>query len=638
MEALISPAVQELWIGGGVAFLAVLGLTPLVIRLARGRGWVDHPTEDRWHDRPVALMGGIALVGAVILGVLASRAPVLEAWPVQLGAVLMFVVGVLDDRWDLHPDGKVLAQVLAAALLLYAGYAFWRGGAAWVSMPLTFLWVIGVTNAFNLIDGIDGLAAGVAVVAAGALVLISVTLGQGELVVVMAAVMGAALGFLAYNAPPARIFMGDCGSLFLGYLLAAGALGVQSGGGPVVGTLVPIAVLAVPIFDTTFVTITRLLRGESVARGGTDHVHHRLVHLGLSEGQAVVTLCGASALCGGAAVATLWMPWRLTLAVASLCLVAAVVVGGYLATTVRYATPDEPADLPRLAQRAGALMRTFMGGSAWKSVVGMLADLVVLGAAFVVAVHLRYGGAPPPDWSALIPGVLAGVIGGKLFVLYAWGLYEGIWRHAGTPEVVRLGTGTTVASLLAGVGLLLTTEIGWGAVLPVLIIDWAVATMGIGGTRFAFRALRQYVAAHREEGRRVLLYGSDADAMLVLRHLRHHPELNRSVQGLLDADPDRHGYRVQGVEVLGGPEALLQLCSDHDIEEIIVPVLATPEAERRRIQERCATVGVDCQYFSVSLRPASEAGAPTVDSASENGVSEDAPLPPPKSAPPDGGG
>ncbi len=616
--------------GGGVALLAALGLTPLVIRLARARGWVDYPSDDRWHDRPVALMGGIALAGAVALGVVVGRGPVLQAWPVLAGAGLMFVVGILDDRWGLRPDAKVLAQVLATVLLLYAGYAFWRGGPAWVSMPLTFLWVIGVTNAFNLIDGIDGLAAGVAAVAAGAFVLIGVVLGQGELAVMMAAVMGAALGFLAYNAPPARVFMGDCGSLFLGYLLAAGALGVQGGGEPLVGTLVPIAVLAVPIFDTTFVTVTRLLRGASVARGGTDHVHHRLVQLGLSERRAVLTLCGASALCGAAAVAALWMRPRLTLAVASLCLVAAVVVGGYLATTGRYALLEESVALPRITQRAGAFMRTFVGGSAWKSVVGMVADLMVVGAAFVVAVHLRYGGAPAPDWTALMPNVLPGVIGGKLLVLYAFRLYEGIWRHAGTPEVVRLGVGSAAASLLVGGGLVLATGIGIGALLPVLIIDWAAATMGIGSTRFAFRALRQYRAAHRLEGRRVLLYGSDADAMLVLRHLRHRPELDRSVLGLLDDDPDRHGYRVQGVEVLGGLKDLPRLCLARDIEEVIIPALSPPEAERHRIQEQCAEAGVDCRYFSVSLRPASETDPLSVDPRPGNGTSEDPHLSPPE--------
>jgi len=629
-EILWEPALLP-WKSGGVALLASLGLTPLVIRLARARGWVDRPSDDRWHDRPVALMGGIALVGAVLLGALVGQAPVLQSWPILTGAALLFATGVADDRWGLRPDAKVLAQVIAAAVLLFGGYAFWSGGPAWVSMPLTFLWVIGVTNAFNLIDGIDGLAAGVAAVAAGTLVFISLALGQPGVAVLMAAVVGAAIGFLVYNAPPARIFMGDCGSLFLGYLLAAGALGVQQGGGPIVGTLVPIAVLAVPIFDTTFVTVTRLLRGASVARGGTDHVHHRLVHLGLSERRAVVVLCGTSALCGGAAVAALWMSPRLTLAVASLCLVAAVVFGGYLATTGRYALPNGAVALPRLTQRAGAFMRTFVGGSAWKSVVGMGADLLVIGAAFVVAVHLRYGGAPPPDWAALVALVLPGVIGGKLLVLYAFGLYEGIWRHAGTPEVVRLGVGSVMASLLSGIGILAVTGVGAGALLPVLLIDWAVATMGIGGTRFAFRALRQYVAAHREDGRPVLVYGTDADAMLVLRYLRHHPELNRSVEGLLDGDPTRHQARVQGVDVLGSAEDLPDLCSARDVEEVIVPVQSVSKAERRRLREQCMVAGVSCQYFAPTLRPASEGDASPIPERRRGGegpLSSEASSPP----------
>lgn len=569
-------------------------------------------------------MGGTALAGAVAVGVGVGRVPVLQVWPVCLGAGLMFVTGVIDDRWGLRPDAKVLAQVIAAALLLYAGHAFWRGGPAWVSMPLTFLWVIGVTNAFNLIDGIDGLAAGVATVAAGALVLISIALGQWGLAALMTAVVGATLGFLVYNAPPARVFMGDCGSLFLGYLLAAGALRVQGGGEPVVGTLVPIAVLAVPIFDTTFVTITRLLRGQSVARGGTDHVHHRLVRLGFSERRAVATLCGVSALFGGAAVAALWMRPQLTLAIASLGLVAAMVVGTYLATTSRY-SPEEPLTLPRLTKRMGAFMRTFAGGSAWKSVAGVLADLLVVGAAFVVAVHLRYGGVPPPDWTALMPKALPGIIAGKLLVFYAYGLYEGIWRHAGTPEGVRLATGSVAASLLVGAGLVLATEVGAGTLLPVLIIDWAAATLGIAGTRFSFRALRQYVAARREDGRRVLLYGSDADAMLVLRHLRHHPELDRSVMGILDDDSTRHGYRVQGVEVLGGLGDLPRLCSAHDVEEVVVPVQSVSEAERHRLKELCVAANVGCQYFVPTLRPASAGDASPL---SENRRREGEAFPP----------
>lgn len=618
----LSTSATRLVVGGIGALLGSLALTPIVIRLAQTWGWVDHPSEDRWSNRPVALMGGIAIAGAVALGVAAGGGGAYGG-AVWVGAGLMFAVGLTDDLWRVRPDVKVLAQVGATVLLLYAGYAFWRGGPAWASMPLTFLWVIGVTNALNLIDGIDGLAAGVAAVAAGALGLIGVVLGQVGLAVVAAALAGAALGFLVYNAPPASVFMGDCGSLFLGYMLAVGALGIQGRGGPVVGTLVPIAVLAVPIADTTFVSLTRLLRGHPVTEGGTDHVHHRLVQVGLSERRAVAALWGVSAVFGGAALAALWMPSPLVLAVAALSLVSAVVVGTYLGMEGGQVAESGP-ETPGTTERIGAVMRAFAGGAAWKSVAGVLADLLVVGAAFVVAVHVRYGGAPPPEWTGLMAWVLPGLIGAKLLVFYASGLYEGIWRHAGTPEAVRLVGASTVASLLVGEGLWLGTDLQPAAV-SVLLIDWGIATAGVGGVRFGFRALRQYVAAHRDGGRRVLVYGSGEDGMLLLRHLRHHSGLGRTVVGLLDDDPSRHGCHVQGVKVLGGPEDLSRLCQAEDVDEVIIPTQEASAPVRRQVQERCAEAGVDCQYFEARLRPADESAGPVLEPAPGDGAPEEDP-------------
>ncbi len=604
LPSILAPAFAEAWISGCVALLAVLGLTPVVKRVARWTGQVDWPSDDRWHDRPVALMGGIAIVGGVVIGVAVGEGSTFP-WPVWAGAGILFALGLADDLWGVRPDAKVLAQVLATACVLYSGYAFWRGGSTWVSMPLTFLWVIGVTNALNLIDGIDGLAASVTAVAAGALALLGVALGTPELTIVMVALLGAATGFLVYNVPPASVFMGDCGSLVLGYLLAVGALVVQGGGGPVVGTLVPIAVLVVPIFDTTFVTITRLLRGQPVMDGGTDHVHHRLIQIGASEGEALILLAGTSAVFGGLAVSTLWMGIPLILAVAALCLVTVTVVGVYLARMGGAQSAGIASDEFGMSDRVRVFMRKYAGGASWKSVAGVLADLLVVGAAFVVAAYLRYGGAPPSNWSALMLQTLPAVIGAKLLVFYAFGLYEGIWRHAGTPEVVRLAGASGTASVVVGVGLV--TLKGPAALTPsIFILDWLVTTVGIGGARFAFRVLRQYVAAHRDGGRRVLIYGSDPDGILLLRHLRQHPELGRTVVGLLDENLARHGYRVQGIQVLGGPDDLPDICSDQDVEEVIVHLKAVSKEERSRIREQCAAADVDCQYFDPTIRPAPE--------------------------------
>ena len=599
-------------LGGGVALLVALGLTPLVLRMARRRGWIAHPSRDRWHDEPVALLGGIAIVGAVVAAVALGDGWAAYGWPVWVGAGLIFAVGLADDLLDIRPEAKLVVQVVATALLLYAGEAFWRGGPFWASIPLTFLWVIGITNAVNLIDGLDGLAASIAAVAAATLAVIGTAIGQVDLGIVAAALAGGSLGFLVYNAKPARIFMGDCGSLFLGYVLAVLALGVQSTGEPVIGTLVPIVVLAVPIFDTTFVTVTRILGGRRVTKGGNDHTHHRLVRLGLSEQGAVLGLGGVSAVFAGSALALFWTTAQLFLAVLLLGVVACVVFGLYLVGSRSY-VPREGRP-PAFTERVGAVMQALAGGVSWKSIGGVVADLLVVVAAFIVAVHLRYGGAPPAVQLGLLGEALPAIVVLKVGVFYAFGLYHGVWRHAGTPEVVRLLKASTLASLLV-LGTLVAAYGAGPVSVSASILDWMIATGAVGGVRFGFRALRQYFAARRDADTRVLVYGSGDQTFLVVRHLRQRAD--RTVVGLLAEDPSRHGLRVQGVTVLGGPDAVSRLAAEHEVDEVIVPVQETGADERRRLAQRCAAAGLRCQHFAFRLEPAggTEVPAPAGDGA-----------------------
>lgn len=570
-------------IAGGGALLAALLATPLVRRMARRGEWIARPSLDRWHDEPVALLGGTAIFGAAVVGVVGSGAWTAYTWPVWLGAGLIFAVGLADDVLDVRPEAKLVVQIVATALLLYAGHAFWRGGPFWVSIPLTFLWVIGITNAFNLIDGLDGLASSIAVVAA--------------------ALAGSSLGFLVFNAKPARIFMGDCGSLFLGYMLAVVALGVQSTGEPVAGTLVPVVVLAVPIFDTTFVTVTRILGGRRVTKGGNDHTHHRLVRLGLSERGAVLALSGVSALFAAAALTLLWTTAQLFLAIMLLGVVASVVFGLYLVGSRSYEPPK--GSTPGLTERIGAVMRAVAGGIYWKSVGGVVADLLIVVAAFIMAVHLRFGGTPPADQMDLVVEALPAVVVLKIAIFYAFGLYHGVWRHAGTPELVRLFKASTLASL-ATLGGLLAVYGSDGMSFSAVILDWMIVTGGVGSIRFGFRALRQYFAAQRDYGRRVLVYGSGDQGLLVVRHLRQ--RVDRTVVGLLDENPKRHALQVQGVQVLGDREALPDLAGEHDVDEVIVPLEGTTQEERQQLAQHCVEAGVGCQHFAFRLEPAGEDG------------------------------
>jgi UDP-GlcNAc:undecaprenyl-phosphate GlcNAc-1-phosphate transferase len=294
----LSPALAP-WVSGGLAFLAAVGLTPIVRWFARRAGWVAIPEAEKWHDTPTTLLGGIAIFvgGAAILTLSGG----LSAFPAQVwgGAGLLFVAGLVDDLWGLGPGAKLAAQMGSAALVLSAGLLFAPSAPVWVAGPLTVIWVLGVTNALNLLDAMDGVAASVTVLAAVFFAVVAGMQGLWEQAVAATVLAGATAGFLVFNVAPARIFMGDCGSLVLGYVLAVLGMGMQGTSGITGSALAPVFILAVPIFDTTFVSITRLLRGKSVTDGGTDHTMHRLVRLGWSERHVPLVLCGGGLLGGG---------------------------------------------------------------------------------------------------------------------------------------------------------------------------------------------------------------------------------------------------------------------------------------------------------------------------------------------------
>jgi len=625
------------WVGAGTAVLLMLVTTPLVIRSARHWGWVDYPKTDRWHSRPVALLGGIALFVSMALALVLSGAHAAFPWPVWLGAALVFGAGLADDLLDVRPETKLVVQVLATVLLLYAGYAFWRGGPFWLSIPLTFFWVIGITNALNLIDGMDGLAAGIAAIAATVLGIVAWILGQTAVAAVAAIVAGAAATFLVFNFRPARIFMGDCGSMVLGFLLAAVAMKVQGRGGPVTATLAPAVVLAVPIFDTAFVTVTRILSGTPVTEGGTDHTMHRLVMLGLSERRAVLFLYAVSLLFGIGTLGVYWATAPLFVAFLLLAVVAAVVFGLYLAQARAYPDSSLRVQLAEttMIQRIGAVMRAFGGGNGWKSVAGAMADLVVVGASFVAAYHLRFDATPPAAHADVMMQALPSVVALKIGVFYLYRLYHGIWRHAGTPEFVRvLGASTTASGLLA-TGLLVV--FGFDAVsFSVLILDWMLTTGAVTGIRFGFRGLRQYFASHRSTGRRVLIVGTDSPSVLALRYLRQN-DVDRTAIGFIDGPAGRTGLRLQGLRVVGPPQEMDAILSRCEVDEVILPGDDDlPAPDRRQIRTACRNHGVPCRHFSIGLRtmPGRRLEPSSGDGASQS--PEPAPPKSPDSQPGDG--
>ena len=275
--------------------LACVALCAVVRRTAPAIGAVVPPRADRWHSEPTPTMGGVAIAIAALLGfgAIVGQAHLMlppATWlPIPLAAIAMFVVGVLDDRFQLSPLAKLVASLIIGAFLVFSLTRSPVAALPWTHTLVATIWFAGVCHAFNLLDNMDGLAAGVALIAAGFMASLLASELGAPIALVLVALSGALLGFLYWNRPPARLFMGDCGSLFIGAVLAGASLmPVLQERTVFPWTSVPVVlILVVPLFDTGFVLVLRRFAGRSATRGGTDHVSHRLVSLGFSGRRAV---------------------------------------------------------------------------------------------------------------------------------------------------------------------------------------------------------------------------------------------------------------------------------------------------------------------------------------------------------------
>ncbi len=275
-----------------LAFVACLVLTPLMRRVAVGIGLVDRPAARKVHTREVPYMGGIAIAGAALVGMLVRPAAAPRIGFLVFVAVILALVGLLDDERTLPVRPRLFVQIAAAVAAVAVGVRTHPTGIAVYDVVFTVLWILAMTNAMNLLDNMDGLAAGVGAAMSGGVFLVASFAHQDVVSTLAAGICGACLGFLAFNWRPASIFMGDAGALFLGYALSIAVLEVHMTA-PAPGTVLVRAIFfGLPILDTTTVIFGRMRRGIPVTRGGRDHLSHRLVDCGLSQGAAVAVLVG----------------------------------------------------------------------------------------------------------------------------------------------------------------------------------------------------------------------------------------------------------------------------------------------------------------------------------------------------------
>lgn len=578
-----------------ISFALATVLTYVVREAAHKFGFVAKPKTDRWHKRPTAMLGGVAIYLATIIIYLIFLPKTPESLIILAGGSVLFLVGLVDDILQVKPYQKLIGQLIGVAIVIGFGLVLPWTNFDVLNIAITCFWLIGITNAINLLDNMDGLSAGIAAIAAISLAAGFNASGQSVELVFLSAFIGALIGFLVFNFNPASIFMGDCGSMFVGFLLASSVLMTDVGGRSrsLVSILaVPALILFVPIFDTTFVTVLRKLWGRKASQGGRDHTSHRLVALGLSERNAVLLLYGMAILAGAISLFVRELEPTRSIALILVFTLILALIGVYLAKVKVYEEQQE-----ELALQNRAAFGFLLNLSHKRRVFEVGLDAILIGLAYYAAYVLLFGAFENSEnWSLFVKS-LPILIVLKLFAFLVVGVYRGIWRYTSVRDFVTFFKGVVLGSVFSVLALLLIYRFEFFS-RKIFIVDAVVLLLALAGSRMAFRLFRHVLPTTVSgDERKVLIYGAGDGGEMVLRELKNNPEWAYLPIGFLDDDPLKKGKVIHGLKVYGGNGSLKQICTENQIDEILLSF-------RKVSPERLQEVRTICQKTEISLKRA----------------------------------
>jgi UDP-GlcNAc:undecaprenyl-phosphate GlcNAc-1-phosphate transferase len=575
------------------AFAATVLCVPLVARAARALGLYAFPSYDRWHSEAVPKIGGVAMV-VPLLATIALTGFAAELRPLAVTVTLMFLLGLVDDVRQIRPTTKLVGHMLVAMTFLLISPPIRILGQPVVDTALAFAWIVGITNALNLLDNIDGLAAGVASIA-GTSFLVVLYFGSGgatgPVAVAVAAFVGVAAGFLVYNFHPASIFMGDGGSHLLGSFLACATLVTTSARGAEFATAaaIPVVLLLIPIFDTAFVAVSRGLEGRSAFMGGRDHTSHRLVSLGIGQRKAVLVLYAMTGAGGAAALGLLVLPAGLAWGLVALYVTSLVVTGVYLG---HIEVARGPIVTPPLPSEITTRRRSYE----------VALDALLLGVAYYFAFVARFR---EPQFQEFLPAFtrsLPLVVGLQLLALWASGKYRRAWATLGQVEIlalfkgVLLGVGASVIALLY-----ISRFIGYSR--WVFVFDAIFAPVLLIGARVLLGGIDQYVRVRRSKGRSALIYGAGRGGALAARELLQNQTIGLAPLGFLDDDPGKRRLTIDGLAVLGSLGDLERVLDEHPgrIAAVVVAIDDLPAGKFDHVCAACLQRGVTVRRMRFAL-------------------------------------
>ncbi len=554
------------------------------------------PRPDRWHQTPTPTYGGVGVLAGLAVGGAIAGALDPASWPVLSAGLALFVVGWFDDLMPMSALAKMVSSLAVAAFFVFTLSTLHDATPAHAALTITaVLWVGGLVNAINLLDNIDGLAGGVTAIAAlGLAVAFGPELGPA-LVALLVCLAGGLLGFLVWNWNPAKIFMGNCGSLAIGGLIAAAATVGISRAGSVTAAAAAALVLVVPLFDSAFVVLLRRLAGRSTTRGNIDHTSHRLVSAGFSDRTAVALLYGLGAI-GAAAGATVRLhpgaAWPLAAGVG----IAALMGGLSLARVPAYAGQDFKAlqSAPFAPLLSDLTFRWHAGE--------VLLDVVLITTCYYAGYRIRFEGDPSmPVFMHSFSLSLPVVLGCQLAVLYLSGLYSRMWSTFGLHDlstVARAVAGGVILSVLAVTYLYKFTAFSRS----VFLIDAILLTFAIVATRSSFRLFSRALASSSPHRRRVAVYGAGVRGQLLVREMLANDAWNMTPIAFVDDDAAKRSWRLLGVPVRGTAAEIAAILSRHEIEEVVISSPAIDAGAEAAVRTACAASQVPVRRLFLEIK------------------------------------
>lgn len=614
--ALFVPAL----VAAAVCFL----LTPVSKWLALRVGAIDAPGERKVHRDPIPRLGGIAVLGGALAGLLSAgfvgHAPLASGLlrAIGFGLLPVVVASIWDDIRPIRALSKLLTQSAAALIAISCGIGLspdihlfgqsFRLGV--LAIPISFLWIVGVTNAFNIVDGLDGLSAGLALISAGSLAAVFLLSDQPAYAGAALVLAGALSGFLPSNLFPASVFLGETGAASLGFSLAC--LALQGGAKLSTGfaTILPVFALGLPIAETLISIARRVMRRFEVKEGGgvmvadRNHIHHRLLALGVGHRQAVLILYGVGLLFAAGGLASVLMSTRK----AGLLLIT-ILVGAFVGVTrLGY---DEFALI-----RRGSVLQVYEAPVLKRSFFVVFLDLVMMAVAVYVATGLRTS-----DWGLDVQKASAL----RLFVLLApisvasfsaLGLYKGAWRLASLDDFIR----ATAAVLAASVAAVAAGQLFAPApeLVPLVVIYTLLMLAFVNGSRVSYRVLQYRQWQATRAGSPVIIYGAGLGGASAVRELQSNPAVALRPFGFLDDDPQKLGKTFNGYPVLGGLEELEHVLESHPDMTVLVSSSKIRADRASHLLEICRRRRVPLLRFQLVIEPILDVVRPVIET-SESG-------------------